>query len=336
VSHVFISYKREDRERVVAIADGLRRRGLEVWMDVETPAGESWRQSIAGKLDRAACVLVVWSTASVSPAGEFVHDEASRARERGILLPVRLDPVAPPLGFGELQVLDLAGWRGSTRDRRFQDLVAAAKAMVAGEKRPRPRAPRRRRWAAGLVAAGSVGAAVLGFAADVAGLQEALCQVPGVHAVCRTAGWGGVPSHPEKEMWSARLEGDCQGLRDYLARFPNGAYAAEAARRLDAGSQQPQELWTAQVRRLPMVVRRSLIPLPDEAQAREDAIERGQVEAESLCGGFEGGEFRLLDSQPEPTEWRCGSYGGGFTCGFDGKAVCQLEVRSATMVERCP
>ena len=112
MSDVFISYKSEDRPRVEAIVDGLRQAGLSVWLDVETPGGASWRQTIDEQLEAARCVLVVWSAASVALAGEsprrgasgmFVHDEASRANQRGVLLPVRIDAVTPPIGFGEIQ-----------------------------------------------------------------------------------------------------------------------------------------------------------------------------------------------------------------------------------------
>ncbi len=51
----------------------------------------------------AKCVIVVWSKRSIAPEGRFVEDEASRAMDRGVYVPVRIDKVHLPLGFGETQ-----------------------------------------------------------------------------------------------------------------------------------------------------------------------------------------------------------------------------------------
>ena len=74
--------------------------------------------------------MVVWSQGSVGVEGAFVRDEAGRAMANGILVPVMIDKVAPPLGFGELQAIDLTGWRGNPRDPFFQDLVAVIRAKL--------------------------------------------------------------------------------------------------------------------------------------------------------------------------------------------------------------
>jgi hypothetical protein len=81
-------------------------------------------------------VIVVWTRESVGPAGDFVRDEARRAKGRGVLVPVKLDKIDPPLGFGEIQAIDLTHWKGSSRDPFFQDLVAAVTAKLEG--RPVP------------------------------------------------------------------------------------------------------------------------------------------------------------------------------------------------------
>ena len=194
-----------------------------------------------------------------------MHDEAGRAKARGVLLPVRIDAVSEPIGFGEVQSLDLVGWRGNPRDRRFRNLVAAAKALVAGGPRPRPVTPARR---AGLLAAWSSGLAIamalLGFAADVAGLQAQLCRVPGVRAVCSARGLGGVPTAAEEALWTARPAGDCAGLRRYLDRFPRGAYAEEAQRRLQAAESVTDESWKPEEHFLPLTVRAGLDPFAGE------------------------------------------------------------------------
>jgi TolB-like protein/Tfp pilus assembly protein PilF len=140
MADVFLSYKAEDRPRVKPLRDALTAEGLSVWWDVEIEGGAAWRETIHENLKAAACVIVVWSEASVGPAGHFVHDEASRAKRRGVYLPVSIDHVEPPLGFGQDQALKLVGWRGARRDPRFTDVLAAARALIEGGPRPIPKA----------------------------------------------------------------------------------------------------------------------------------------------------------------------------------------------------
>lgn len=132
MADVFISYKREDFDRVQPLAESLTAEGFTTWWDVQIPGGAAWRQAIEQELDRARCVVVVWSARSVESAGEFVQDEASHARKRGVYLPIRIDPVPPPLGFRQIQVLSLVGWDGRRQAADFIALAASVRAMVSG------------------------------------------------------------------------------------------------------------------------------------------------------------------------------------------------------------
>ena len=116
VTQVFVLYKRDDEQRVAVLVRALEREGLSVWWDRGIPGGESWRLGIQAALEEANCVIVVWSHHSVGPSGDFVRDEAARAKRRGILVPVRVDDVDVPLGFGEVQSIDLTRWKGRRRD----------------------------------------------------------------------------------------------------------------------------------------------------------------------------------------------------------------------------
>jgi len=132
LSDLFISYKREDLERVAAIQQALAGAGLSVWWDREIHGGDKWRLRIQSELEAAKCVLVVWSMSSIGEAADFVIDEANRGKRRGVLVQVRIDDVLPPLGFGEHQILDLIGWKGDLEDQRVEDLIAAVQARVEG------------------------------------------------------------------------------------------------------------------------------------------------------------------------------------------------------------
>ena len=336
MTDIFISYKREDEARVAPIVEGLRGAGLSVWWDRNISGGESWRQSISEQLAIARCVIVVWSEISVGPLGEFVQDEAGRAKARGVLVPVRIDRISEPLGFGEIQSLDLVDWRGNTRDLLFQNLVAAVKAVIAGGPRPKPMTPGRRArvlaaWGSGL----GLAATILGFGTDVMGLQKPLCKVPGVHSLCASWGLGGIPTKEEETIWAQRKPGDCEGLRAYLTRFPKGAFAEEADRMIQAAVPGEEESWIPQEQRLQLFVRSAFTPLPSEKAARADAVARAEGEAALACKGFKTGAFHLISATAEPQSWHCSARGSGSACSFEGEAVCQVEVRRVIQRQVC-
>lgn len=136
MADVFVSYKAEDRARVRPLVEALEADALSVWWDAHVGGGEEWRDSIQQQLDEAKCVIVIWSKRSIGPEGHFVRDEASRAQRRHAYLPVRIDKVDPPLGFGETQATPLIGWKGDRKDQRYQAVLAAARAIISGSPRP--------------------------------------------------------------------------------------------------------------------------------------------------------------------------------------------------------
>jgi len=121
---LFLSYKAEDRARVAPLVQALETDGLSVWWDAHIGGGDDWRDTILRHLEAAKAVIVVWSRRSVGSNGQFVRDEASRALKRGVYVPVRIDKVDPPLGFGETQALDLQGWKGDRSDPRYQVVLS--------------------------------------------------------------------------------------------------------------------------------------------------------------------------------------------------------------------
>src|SRR5215212_9186426 len=101
MSDVFVSYKAEDRRRVRPLVEALQAEGFSVWWDVQIGGGAAWRHAIEAELNLAKCVIVIWSKRSASLEGEFVQDEATRAKVRRVYVPVLIDKVHLPLGFGE-------------------------------------------------------------------------------------------------------------------------------------------------------------------------------------------------------------------------------------------
>ncbi len=125
---VFVSYAHVDRNRVEPLVDLLAAR-FNVWWDKEIELGPSYRSTLMEKLDTARCVVVVWTTASVER--DFVWSEVDRVKEFGIVVPVKLDPKARiPLGFDQMQHLDLTSWKGRTT-KELQELFARIKRLLA-------------------------------------------------------------------------------------------------------------------------------------------------------------------------------------------------------------
>jgi TolB-like protein/Tfp pilus assembly protein PilF len=137
MADVFVSYKAEDRRRVRPLVAALEADGVSVWWDTQIGGGTAWRDSIERELNVARCVIVIWSKLSTSPSGSFVRDEASRAMERGVYLPVKLDNSRPPLGFGETQALALDRWKGSRTDPHYQVVLNSLRSILEGNAKPR-------------------------------------------------------------------------------------------------------------------------------------------------------------------------------------------------------
>ena len=129
---VFVSYKAEDRRRIQPLVQALQADGYSVWWDQHIGTGDDWRRTIERQLDAAKCVVVAWSKQSIGPEGHFVRDEASRAQRRHVYVPILLDAVEPPLGFGENQATSLRGWRGNRSDPRYQAILGAVQ-RITGE-----------------------------------------------------------------------------------------------------------------------------------------------------------------------------------------------------------
>lgn len=132
MADVFVSYKTEDRRRVKPLVDALVGEGFTVWWDTQIGSGAAWRHAIETELNAAKCVIVVWSKHSAGLEGAFVQDEASRAQQRRVYVPVTIDKVVVPLGFGETQATSLAGWTGNRTDARFQSVLEAVRLHAGG------------------------------------------------------------------------------------------------------------------------------------------------------------------------------------------------------------
>jgi hypothetical protein len=97
---VFISYKREERQRCERIAAKLRALGLDVWFDAHLEAGSSFDREIERTLAQAKAVLVLWSSRSVD--SQWVRNEASVGKDAEKLVAASLEPCKLPVSLAHV------------------------------------------------------------------------------------------------------------------------------------------------------------------------------------------------------------------------------------------
>ena len=124
---VFVSYSREDRARAMPIIQMIEEAGFSTWWDGLLAGGERYSHATEEALNGAKAVVVLWSKASVQ--SHWVHDEATRGRDRGALVPLSLDGSEPPLGFGQFQVINLANAKVRKDDSEVQRFLRAVAAL---------------------------------------------------------------------------------------------------------------------------------------------------------------------------------------------------------------
>ena len=92
MTDIFISYAKEGHSQAEQLAHELQAKGFSVWYDASLVPGDSFRDVITSKLAQAKAAIVIWDQSSLK--SDWVCSEASRARARRILIPVRTDDVS--------------------------------------------------------------------------------------------------------------------------------------------------------------------------------------------------------------------------------------------------
>ncbi len=257
MSDVFISYKAEDRRRIEPLVEALNADGYSVWWDQHIGTGDDWRRTIERQLDAAKCVIVVWSKRSVGPEGQFVRDEAARAQQRRVYVPVTIDTVRIPLGFGESQATSLRGWRGDRSDASYQAILTAVRRTAGQGGDPastisKPGIDRRAALAGGaaaIVAIAGVGAWVL-LEPESAGSSDSIAVLP----------FANLSGDPAQAYFAAGIAGE---IRNILTRIAGlkvaGSTSSEAVGEDDAQTAAKKlgvtNILTGSVRQTPSAIR---------------------------------------------------------------------------------
>lgn len=132
MADIFISYASEDRPRAETLAKALEELGWSVWWDRTIPPGKAFDQVIEEAINAARCVVVLWSKKSVK--SDWVKEEANIGKERNILVPLKIDHVDLPLGFGRIQAADLTEWEAEIDHPGFTTLLGAISEIVGSSR----------------------------------------------------------------------------------------------------------------------------------------------------------------------------------------------------------
>lgn len=124
MADIFLSYSREDQDRVEHIIEVLEGRGYKVFWDQHVPPGVNWNQWLKLQLEACKCAVVLWSKSSV--LSDNVAHEATIAKEDGKYLGAYLDKLSAkslPVGFHHGQLADLSGWSGEDGHAQWTALL---------------------------------------------------------------------------------------------------------------------------------------------------------------------------------------------------------------------
>lgn len=134
MSDVFLSYSHLDKDSAERIAKAFQYRGWSVFWDKDIPPGKTYDHFINEHLQKALCVVVLWSASSVT--SDWVKEEAQQGMKRGKLVPILIEQVAPPLGFGRIEAAELYDWHGEAEHPEYKNLVNAVESFLQPPQNP--------------------------------------------------------------------------------------------------------------------------------------------------------------------------------------------------------
>ncbi|WP_037501758.1 TIR domain-containing protein [Sphingomonas jaspsi] len=127
---VFLSYARADQAVAEKLIAALQGEGFSVWWDGLIGGGHEFSEKIEQALGAAGAVVVLWS--EQSKRSQWVRDEAGFARDHNRLVPVSIDGAEAPLGFRQINRINLKSWNGRADGREFQLLCQSIRSLVDG------------------------------------------------------------------------------------------------------------------------------------------------------------------------------------------------------------
>ena len=129
MADIFVSYSREDKDKVGPLVKALEGQGWSVWWDPEITPGDDFEALISQELGSARSVIVVWTPNSVG--SRWVKGEARDAADRGVLAPVRFGGAILPIDFRAIHTTDLDAWVDDHENEAFASLCKSLSVKMA-------------------------------------------------------------------------------------------------------------------------------------------------------------------------------------------------------------
>jgi TolB-like protein len=96
---VFISYSREDKDRVIELAQKLREAGVSLWIDQGGIDGAAmWSEEIVNALENSKVLMLMVSEKAVN-SHNVVKEVTIASERKGHILPIHLEPTRIPQGL---------------------------------------------------------------------------------------------------------------------------------------------------------------------------------------------------------------------------------------------
>jgi len=133
---IFLSYARSDRALAHQVVGALRRIGVEVWWDEDTP-GVDWQEELARQIDAMAAVAVLWTPDSAS--SKHVRDAARLGLDQDKLINLLAGLDGAPFPFDRVGGFPVDGWDGVSPHGGWTRVVQAIEQRaVAADAAPAP------------------------------------------------------------------------------------------------------------------------------------------------------------------------------------------------------
>ena len=127
MAQVYVSYGEKDRGTALPVIEAMHQAGLDVWHYGMILAGGSFLEQMRRELDKAQCVVVLWSKAAAQ--SDFLQQEihhAIQAWSSDRLVLAALDDTPLPLGLRDLSPISIR----EASDSGTKQLIERAQAIV--------------------------------------------------------------------------------------------------------------------------------------------------------------------------------------------------------------
>lgn len=124
MSHIFISYKKEEQATARLLASRLTEAGYDVWWDASLLGGARFAKEIERVLNSTPVAIILWSRQSAE--SEWVQAEAEIARKRQTAISVLIDDVSIdqlPMLYRSRHAVDLRGWSGDPQAPGYTQIL---------------------------------------------------------------------------------------------------------------------------------------------------------------------------------------------------------------------